>query len=1676
MANERVILEFSLQDVNNSIKGANKDAQALRGTLESIQKISSKPASRAKAAAFGGAMGNNEYDIARGSAGATGASGRDFANQARGLDGLVRLYATYAANVFAAGAAFRALSNAADTTNMIKGMDQLGAATGQSLGTVAKNLVATTDGAISFREAIEATTKSSAAGLSAKQINDLGKIAKSASQALGVSMPDALSRLTRGVSKLEPELLDELGLFTKIGPAVEDYARSIGKTAGSLSDFERRQAFTVAVIKEGLDKFNAIELSANPYDKLLASLQNLGQGALEIVNKFLKPLVDLLSQSPGALLAVVAALGVNIVKTAIPAVGQYREGLQKAAETSRSVFTQIYKDQQKSISDLAGDAGAQAEASFRNTAGTRSKIADLQKQAKTFSAGKKDFAALAGKDPFALTAEEIKSLDNRARYLKGRNDAEAEALRAHIIKIKAIRAESAAAGDVASEKLVKGTEGILTTAGSNDVIYKRKLTQASMDAIKVSVAETQATYGMRAAFKKLGEELNLARAGMLEVEAGVDKNGKKIIETAPKLGLLRTGYTAVTSSIGILGQKLATTVNALNPWIVGIGLAVEAFVLFDAWMTKTGKQTEAFNKALQDSADATDNVNRTLEALAKQPGIATASIKGIFALSNASRGVTDSIETTIDASKTLLAALNNSLWDRVKNRFMSLFGNDVTSNTASALAATLQSQLKLFSAAGMGDEATASFKKALGVESLDIDTVTKAFKNGTITQEEYAKASKALDLKLLETSSNLQNFKSNAEAVTKAYDEFIQSTANNNPLFKVGAALEDMSLSMEKISTGDLKNINAAFNDLVDNPKKIAQFGTDFVNQFVAIRQEFKTTLQEYEAYGQSIRGIDDQISKTKQDLLNLQNRKKDKLFGDPIGQFFETGSIKTESGLNKTLQAQETAKKTVEGLQLGVDISVFDKARKIFSEGVDASFKEGAKLIAEATGQAQQKAAMSITQAGIGALGGEVAARASGNLKQEEFALQLRGIQTTIDLISSNTLLTATINESNAYMAFEQAKKDKADPRTLRERENAFSAAEMFKRGIEKVKSGEMTASGLDNLLTGGGIDKFLKPMILAYQRQLAQQEATATEVRGKAKGASIETARAVGAGKLEDQNKLKNIENDINQLLAARKDILNGIDTFNSAQGVKEKAILEDKSLQTKQEQEIAGYEKAMTDALAINNADGDEYFRTLDKQLAKVKERQAEEAKNKGLSDRLKFQAEELNNAVKLNALKEASIDQEIARKNTLNNILGISSEQSLKEISSLENQKLQNKFALELKPLQENYNNLLEQDNKLETERVLKAKDAVNLTVARQNAELNNKGLQDQLRLIEARFSIEERLRTLRNQSADAQAQQAQDELNYRKALGLITDEELGKETAKIERAKLARETAGKLATLDKDIAARDLAAKAINDTESRGGLSTQGEIDGVAKLTENINLQAKVIADVDAQKRNSINRTEELTRSMTGFSQIVQNSFVKMGDALVTFAITGKGSFKDLINSMLEDLLRFEMSNQMKGLYSAFGGLSGMGSYLVSAFTGAPPVPSAKGSVYDTGLQTFAKGGMFTNSVVNQPTLFKFARGTGLMGEAGPEAIMPLKRDSNGNLGVRAGNTGGKVDIVVNNYSNQPAKTKETLDSRGNRRIEVIVGDMVAGELNRVGSTTQQAMTASYGTSPLLARR
>ena len=153
-----------------------------------------------------------------------------------------------------------------------------------------------------------------------------------------------------------------------------------------------------------------------------------------------------------------------------------------------------------------------------------------------------------------------------------------------------------------------------------------------------------------------------------------------------------------------------------------------------------------------------------------------------------------------------------------------------------------------------------------------------------------------------------------------------------------------------------------------------------------------------------------------------------------------------------------------------------------------------------------------------------------------------------------------------------------------------------------------------------------------------------------------------------------------------------------------------------------------------------------------------------------------------------------------------------------------------------------------------------------------------------------------------------------------------------------------------------------------------------------------------------------------------YGQLIQSVSGEIANA-VTFGVsemirgtkTAEEVFSQFLNAVGEALL--SAAQQMIASYIAigiakmfagFGGGGGLGS---SASNVAAYAPLAKGGTFGNGVAAFAKGGTFSNSIVSSPTLFKFADGgttrTGLMGEAGPEAIMPLKRGSDGSLGVQA---------------------------------------------------------------------
>ena len=217
----------------------------------------------------------------------------------------------------------------------------------------------------------------------------------------------------------------------------------------------------------------------------------------------------------------------------------------------------------------------------------------------------------------------------------------------------------------------------------------------------------------------------------------------------------------------------------------------------------------------------------------------------------------------------------------------------------------------------------------------------------------------------------------------------------------------------------------------------------------------------------------------------------------------------------------------------------------------------------------------------------------------------------------------------------------------------------------------------------------------------------------------------------------------------------------------------------------------------------------------------------------------------------------------------------------------------------------------------------------------------------------------------------------------------------------------------------------------------------------ANTDKQIHIVKKGFIDMDAEQANWLNGAKT---AFTNFADdganvakhtdtLFTSTFNNLNSAIANFAVTGKLSFNSLFQSFLTGLIEIELKAQESKILNAAGlgggapGAGGSGSSTFTSIlsgviglfnkgsipaTGATPIPmdqitlNAKGGAYNSPSLS-----AFSGSIVNKPTTFAFASGAGLMGEAGPEAILPLRRGQDGKLGVAmdtAGGRGGAVSI------------------------------------------------------------
>lgn len=234
-------------------------------------------------------------------------------------------------------------------------------------------------------------------------------------------------------------------------------------------------------------------------------------------------------------------------------------------------------------------------------------------------------------------------------------------------------------------------------------------------------------------------------------------------------------------------------------------------------------------------------------------------------------------------------------------------------------------------------------------------------------------------------------------------------------------------------------------------------------------------------------------------------------------------------------------------------------------------------------------------------------------------------------------------------------------------------------------------------------------------------------------------------------------------------------------------------------------------------------------------------------------------------------------------------------------------------------------------------------------------------------------------------------------------------------AKVDLARIARYDQAEQAAENAYQAEKKYASSILDQLNPMRTLDRE-----IAQINANIILseeqKAEAVALVSERWVKSQEEMKQSNEDTFNFMERVgMSAFKSLEDALSELATTGKLNFKSLTASIISDISRLIIQvNVIKPLFKMLEGFGWFGGES-GKVTSSPGIKFANGAAFLNGKVTpFATGG-----IVNSPTLFPMATGIGLMGEAGPEAIMPLTRGANGKLGVQS--VGGQASTVNITY-------------------------------------------------------
>ena len=352
----------------------------------------------------------------KGTAGITSNTTKGFAKMSQGMGGLVSVYAGLAANVFALSAAFNFFKRAADVDNLARSQQEFAATTGSSLASVTSSLREASGQLLTFQEAASATAVGLAKGFSPEVLENLAEGARKASTALGRDFADSFDRLVRGVSKAEPELLDELGITLRLEDATRRYAASIGKASKDLTTYERSQAVAIETQRQLNELFGDVTPQDNQFIKLATTFDDLLKAVQSGILPVFTSLASVINNNFGSAVILFGGLAAAVAKTVLP-IDDLKKNLEGVFGNASKAFEQA-KDELGGLTDAFKDGQKAQKNAFKTLQGSLKSFKGTSKSIDKILAG--DTSTKAFNDLERSVVSGLKNIDAEGKATTGK--------------------------------------------------------------------------------------------------------------------------------------------------------------------------------------------------------------------------------------------------------------------------------------------------------------------------------------------------------------------------------------------------------------------------------------------------------------------------------------------------------------------------------------------------------------------------------------------------------------------------------------------------------------------------------------------------------------------------------------------------------------------------------------------------------------------------------------------------------------------------------------------------------------------------------------------------------------------------------------------------------------------------------------------------------------------------------------------------------------------------------------------------------------------------------------------------------------------------------------------------------------------------------------------------------